>query len=79
MIIFFKSIFITDLIVMYQNINYFNKIFLLKVPDPRYPFLGVHYTPRMNGEIWLGPNAMLAFKKEGYRFVKLFVVLVNFL
>jgi L-2-hydroxyglutarate oxidase LhgO len=38
------------------------------VPDPRFPFLGVHLTPRMNGEVWLGPNAVLAFSREGYRF-----------
>ncbi|XP_076239818.1 L-2-hydroxyglutarate dehydrogenase isoform X2 [Calliopsis andreniformis] len=37
------------------------------VPDPRFPFLGVHFTPRMNGDIWLGPNAVLAFAREGYR------------
>nr|XP_022914585.1 L-2-hydroxyglutarate dehydrogenase, mitochondrial [Onthophagus taurus] len=36
------------------------------VPDPRFPFLGVHFTPRMNGDVWLGPNAVLAFKREGY-------------
>lgn len=38
------------------------------VPDPRFPFLGVHFTPRMNGDIWLGPNAVLAFAREGYRY-----------
>jgi L-2-hydroxyglutarate oxidase len=38
------------------------------VPDPRFPFLGVHFTPRMNGDIWLGPNAVLALSREGYRF-----------
>jgi L-2-hydroxyglutarate oxidase LhgO len=38
------------------------------VPDPRFPFLGVHFTPRMNGDIWLGPNAVLAFSRQGYRF-----------
>ncbi|TAM76709.1 L-2-hydroxyglutarate oxidase [bacterium] len=38
------------------------------VPDPAFPFLGVHFTPRMNGEIWLGPNAVLAFAREGYTF-----------
>lgn len=38
------------------------------VPDPRFPFLGVHFTPRMNGDIWLGPNAVLAYKREGYRY-----------
>ncbi|XP_012579802.1 PREDICTED: L-2-hydroxyglutarate dehydrogenase, mitochondrial isoform X2 [Condylura cristata] len=37
------------------------------VPDSRFPFLGVHFTPRMDGSIWLGPNAVLAFKREGYR------------
>lgn len=37
------------------------------VPDPRFPFLGVHFTPRMDGSIWLGPNAILAFKREGYK------------
>jgi L-2-hydroxyglutarate oxidase LhgO len=37
------------------------------VPDPRFPFLGVHFTPRMNGDIWLGPNAVLAFSRTGYR------------
>lgn len=36
------------------------------VPDPNFPFLGVHFTPRMNGEVWLGPNAVLAFSREGY-------------
>ena len=38
------------------------------VPDPKFPFLGVHFTPRMNGDVWLGPNAVLAFSREGYRF-----------
>jgi (S)-2-hydroxyglutarate dehydrogenase len=37
------------------------------VPDPRFPFLGVHFTRRMNGDVWLGPNAVLAFAREGYR------------
>ena len=38
------------------------------VPDPEFPFLGVHFTPRMDGTIWLGPNAVLAFAREGYNF-----------
>jgi L-2-hydroxyglutarate oxidase LhgO len=38
------------------------------VPDPEFPFLGVHFTPRMDGSIWLGPNAVLAFAREGYSF-----------
>ncbi|HEY2842053.1 MAG TPA: L-2-hydroxyglutarate oxidase [Bryobacteraceae bacterium] len=36
------------------------------VPDPRFPFLGVHYTRRIGGGIEAGPNAVLAFAREGY-------------
>ncbi|SNS88965.1 L-2-hydroxyglutarate oxidase LhgO [Geodermatophilus pulveris] len=36
------------------------------VPDPRYPFLGVHLTPRFDGEVLVGPNAVLALAREGY-------------
>ncbi|GAA3442676.1 L-2-hydroxyglutarate oxidase [Planomonospora venezuelensis] len=37
------------------------------VPDPRYPFLGVHFTRRVSGAVEVGPNAVLAFAREGYR------------
>ena len=37
------------------------------VPDPRFPFLGIHFTRRIDGPVWLGPNAVLAFAREGYR------------
>lgn len=37
------------------------------VPDPRFPFLGVHFTRRIDGEVLAGPNAVLAFAREGYR------------
>ena len=37
------------------------------VPDPAFPFLGVHLTRRIDGSVWLGPNAVLAFAREGYR------------
>jgi len=37
------------------------------VPDPRFPFLGVHLTRRHDGEVWAGPNAVLAFSRTGYR------------
>jgi L-2-hydroxyglutarate oxidase LhgO len=37
------------------------------VPDPRFPFLGVHLTKRIDGEVWAGPNAVLAFARIGYR------------
>ncbi len=36
------------------------------VPDPRYPFLGVHFTRRVSGELEVGPNAVLALQREGY-------------
>lgn len=37
------------------------------VPDPRFPFLGVHFTRRIHGGVDAGPNAIFAFKREGYR------------
>lgn len=37
------------------------------VPNPRLPFLGVHFTRRITGEVEAGPNAVLAFAREGYR------------
>lgn len=37
------------------------------VPDPKYPFLGVHFTRLINGGIEAGPNAVLAFSREGYK------------
>ncbi|MCZ6867407.1 MAG: L-2-hydroxyglutarate oxidase [Chloroflexi bacterium] len=40
---------------------------LYPVPDPRFPFLGVHYTKRVNGEVEAGPNAVLAWAREGYK------------
>ena len=37
------------------------------VPDPRFPFLGVHFTRRISGKVDAGPNAILALAREGYR------------
>jgi L-2-hydroxyglutarate oxidase LhgO len=37
------------------------------VPDPRFPFLGVHFTRLIHGGVEAGPNAVLAFAREGYR------------
>ena len=37
------------------------------VPDPKFPFLGVHFTRRIQGGVDAGPNAVLAFKREGYK------------
>jgi len=36
------------------------------IPDPAFPFLGVHFTRMINGDVEAGPNAVLSFKKEGY-------------
>jgi L-2-hydroxyglutarate oxidase len=36
------------------------------VPDPQFPFLGVHFTRRVNGTVDAGPNAVFAFRREGY-------------
>jgi L-2-hydroxyglutarate oxidase LhgO len=40
---------------------------LYPVPDPAYPFLGVHFTRRVGGVVDVGPNAVLALAREGYR------------
>lgn len=37
------------------------------VPDPRFPFLGVHFTKKIGGSVEAGPNAVLAFAREGYK------------
>ncbi|CAH0714504.1 unnamed protein product, partial [Brenthis ino] len=47
--------------------SYLTKTNIYPVPDPRFPFLGVHLTPRIDGRVIVGPNAILAFCKEGYR------------
>lgn len=37
------------------------------VPNPKFPFLGVHFTRMISGEVDVGPNAVLSFKREGYK------------
>lgn len=46
--------------------EYLVKNLIYPVPDPNFPFLGVHFTRMMRGGVEAGPNAVLAFKKEGY-------------
>jgi (S)-2-hydroxyglutarate dehydrogenase len=46
--------------------SYLIKNLIYPVPNPKFPFLGVHLTRMMNGEIHAGPNAVLSFKREGY-------------
>lgn len=47
--------------------QYLVKNLIYPVPDPSFPFLGVHFTRMIKGGIEAGPNAVLAFKREGYR------------
>ena len=44
------------------------KNLLYPVPDPRFPFLGVHFTRMIKGGLEAGPNAVIAFQREGYKF-----------
>jgi len=57
-----------DYLVLKPEKSYLVKGNIYPVPDPEFPFLGVHFTPRMDGSIWLGPNAVPAFAREGYTF-----------
>lgn len=47
--------------------RYLVKNLIYPVPDPNFPFLGVHFTRRLNGRVEAGPNAVFAFRKEGYK------------
>ncbi|GAB3824661.1 L-2-hydroxyglutarate oxidase [Pontibacter rugosus] len=48
--------------------EYLVKTLIYPVPDPSFPFLGVHFTRMIRGGVEAGPNAVLAFKREGYKF-----------
>ena len=48
--------------------KYLVKHLIYPVPNPNFPFLGVHFTRMIDGNIEAGPNAVLAFKREGYKF-----------
>lgn len=47
--------------------QYLVKHLIYPVPDPNFPFLGVHFTRMVDGGVEAGPNAVLAFKREGYK------------
>lgn len=51
-----------------EDKKYLVKHLIYPVPDPNFPFLGVHFTRMIDGNIEAGPNAVLAFKREGYKF-----------
>jgi L-2-hydroxyglutarate oxidase LhgO len=56
-----------DYYVLRPEKRHMVKALIYPVPDPRFPFLGVHFTRRPDGEVWAGPNAVLAFAREGYK------------
>ena len=47
--------------------RYLVKGFIYPVPNPAFPFLGVHFTRMIDGSVHAGPNAVLSFKREGYK------------
>lgn len=47
--------------------RYLVKTLIYPVPNPDFPFLGVHFTRMIDGSVHCGPNAVLAFKREGYK------------
>jgi L-2-hydroxyglutarate oxidase len=47
--------------------RYLVKNLIYPVPNPKFPFLGVHYTRMIDGRVEAGPNAVLSFKREGYK------------
>lgn len=50
-----------------ESKRYLCKNLIYPVPDPKFPFLGVHFTRMVGGHVECGPNAVLAFAREGYR------------
>ncbi len=50
-----------------SNLSHIVKGLIYPVPDPRYPFLGVHFTRRVTGGVDIGPNAVLGLAREAYR------------
>jgi L-2-hydroxyglutarate oxidase LhgO len=56
-----------DYAVLRPEAQHFCRALIYPVPDPRFPFLGVHLTRRIDGAVWAGPNAVLAYAREGYR------------
>lgn len=49
------------------EVHHFCRNLIYPVPDPSFPFLGVHFTRMIDGSVECGPNAVLAFAREGYR------------
>ncbi len=56
-----------DYLVLRPERRHLVRGLIYPVPDPAFPFLGIHTTVRLDGEVLLGPNAVLALAREGYR------------
>lgn len=56
-----------DYYEMTETSKYKVRNLVYPVPDPRFPFLGVHFTPMVDGRVECGPNAVFTFKREGYK------------
>ena len=56
-----------EYVMLKKEKSYLVKNLIYPVPDPNFPFLGVHFTRRIQGGIEAGPNAVWAFKREGYK------------
>ena len=54
-----------------KHAHFLCKNLIYPVPDPEYPFLGVHFTRMINGSVECGPNAVLAYAREGYTKLKI--------
>jgi L-2-hydroxyglutarate oxidase LhgO len=55
-----------DYYVLRPEARHLANALVYPVPDPAFPFLGIHTTLRMDGSMWLGPNAVLALGRESY-------------
>lgn len=51
---------------LHENMRHLCRALIYPVPDPKFPFLGVHFTRMVKGGVECGPNAVLAFAREGY-------------
>lgn len=55
-----------DYYTLTEDARHLCRSLIYPVPDPSFPFLGVHLTKRIDGQVWAGPNAVLAFSRDGY-------------
>ncbi|SPL71462.1 L-2-hydroxyglutarate oxidase [Acinetobacter stercoris] len=58
---FFGQYYVID-----ENFKNYVRGLIYPVPDPKYPFLGVHFTKRIDGQMTIGPNAFISFGRENY-------------